>query len=55
MVLIVIIIIFIIIRINLLTNVITMLMIPMQQAFQLPCSELVWKPDPTRKTGEGLA
>ena len=42
MVLIVIIIIFIIIRMYLLTNVITMLMIPMQQAlppFQLPCSE----------------
>ena len=38
----VIIIMFIIIRMNLLTNVITMLMIPMQQAlspFQLPCSE----------------
>ena len=42
MALILIIIIFIVIRMYLLTNVITMLMIPMQQAlspFQLPCSE----------------
>ena len=42
MALILIIIIFIIIRMYFLTNVITMLMIPMQQAlspFQLPCSE----------------
>ena len=42
MALILIIIIFIIIRMCLLTNVITMHMIPMQQAlspFQLPCSE----------------
>ena len=34
-----IIIIFIIIRMYLLTNVITMLMIPMQQALSVPCSE----------------